>query len=118
MTHKNFKYQYGAHKETYKHYSEQDVIEEVVADMIAEEMFKAKQLGSSDFVGNEFLLQFEEILKRSERFTQTMNDNGLGFAQYMKDLLDENAGVMQRNMKISNKVKQLIEDGIVTEKCE
>mgnify|MGYP003508629941 CR=1 FL=1 len=62
--------------------------------------------------------QFEEILKRSERFTQTMNYNGLGFAQYMKDLLDENTGVMQRNMKISNKVKQLIEDGIVTEKCE
>ena len=28
-----------------------------------EEMFKAKQLGTSDFVGNEFLLQFEEILK-------------------------------------------------------
>lgn len=118
IQHKNFKYQYSAHKKTYQHYSEQDVIEEVVADMVAEEMFKAKQLGSSDFVGNEFLLQFEEILKRSERFTQTMNDNGLGFAQYMKDLLDENTGVMQRNMKISNKVKQLIEDGIVTEKCE
>ena len=105
-------------KKAYKHYSEQDVVEEVIADMIAEEMFKAKQLGSSKFAGNEFLLQFEEILKRSERFTQTMNDNGLGFAQYMKDLLDENAGVMQRNMKISNKVKQLIEGGIVTEKCE
>jgi hypothetical protein len=118
IQHSNFEYQYGAHKKTYRHYSEQDVIEEVVADMIAEEMFKAKQLGSSDFVGNMFLLQFEEILKRSERFTQTMNDNGLGFAQYMKDLLDENTGVMQRNMKISNKVKQLIEDGIVTEKCE
>lgn len=118
IQHKNFKYQYSAHKKTYKHYSEQDVVEEVIADMIAEEMFKAKQLGSSKFSGNEFLLQFEEILKRSERFTQTMNDNGLGFAQYMKDLLDENAGVMQRNMKISNKVKQLIEGGIVTEKCE
>lgn len=118
IKHKNFKYQYNAHKKTYKHYSDQDVIEEVVADMIAEEMFKAKQLVSSDFIGNEFLLQFEEILKRSSRFTQTMQDNGLGFSQYMKDLLDENAGIMQRNMKISNKVKELIEVGVITEKCE
>lgn len=94
------------------------MIEEVVADMIAEEMFKAKQLGTSEFIGNEFILQFEEILKRSERFTQTMNDNKLGFSEYMKDLLDENTGAMQRNMKISNKVKQLIADGIITEKCE
>lgn len=118
VKHKNYQYQYNKHRQTYQHYSEQDVVEEVVADMIAEEMFKAKQLGTSDFVGNEFLLQFEEILKRSERFTQTMNDNGLGFSKYMKDLLDENTGAMQRNMKISNKVKQLIADGIITEKCE
>jgi hypothetical protein len=47
-----------------------------------------------------------------------MNDNGLGFSRYMKDLLDENTEAMQRNMKISNKVKQLIADGIITEKCE
>lgn len=118
VKHKDYQYQYNAHKQTYKHYSEQDVMEEVVADMIAEEMFKAKQLGTSDFIGNEFLLQFEEILKRSERFTQTMSDNGLGFSQYMKDLLDENTEAIQRNMKISNKVKQLIADGIITEKCE
>jgi hypothetical protein len=36
----------------------------------------------------------------------------------MKDLLDENTGVMQRNMKISNRVKQLIEDGVITENCK
>ena len=58
----------------------------------------------------EFLLQFEEILKRSERFTQTMQNNGLGFANYMKDLLNENTGVMQRNMKISNLIQRLIKE--------
>lgn len=116
-THKNFKYQYNAHQKTYRHYAEQDVIEEVVADMISEEMFKAKQLGSSDFIGNEFLLQFEEILKRSERFTRTMQDNGLGFANYMKDLLNENTGAIQRNMKISNLIQRLIKERKIIEKC-
>lgn len=117
IQHKNFKYQYNIHKKTYQHYSEQDVIEEVAADMIAEEMFKAKQLGSSDFIGNKFLSQFEEILKRSERFTQTMQNNGLGFADYMKDLLNENTGVMQRNMKISNLIQRLIKERKIIEKC-
>jgi hypothetical protein len=82
-TKSNYKYLFNTHRKTYRHYSEQDVIEETIADMIAAEMFKQKQLGTSDFKGNDILALFESILKKSERFTQSMNDNGLGFSKYI-----------------------------------
>jgi hypothetical protein len=82
-TKSNYKYLFNTHRKTYRHYSEQDVIEETIADMIASEMFKQKQLGTSDFKGNDILALFESILKKSERFTQSMNDNGLGFSKYI-----------------------------------
>lgn len=116
-TKNGYKYLFNTHRKTYKHYSEQDVIEETVADMIASEMFKLKQLGTSDFKGNEILELFENILKKSERFTQAMNDNGLGFSKYINQLLDENGNEMQRNMKISNLVRDYISEGKIQEKC-
>lgn len=116
-TKSNYKYLFNTHRKTYRHYSEQDVIEETIADMIAAEMFKQKQLGTSDFKGNDILALFESILKKSERFTQSMNDNGLGFSKYINQLLDENGNEMQRNMRITNLVKDYISEGKIQEKC-
>lgn len=113
-----YKYQYTTNKKTYNHYSDQDVIEEAVADMIADEMFKLRQLTSSEnFDGNEFLAMFEKIFKVSEAFTNSMIDNGLGFTNYMKQLLDENGNTMQRNMKISELVRRYIQEGKIKENC-
>ena len=105
------------HKQTYKHYSEEDVAEETVADIIADKLFQAKQLGTNDLQGDQVLGLFEEIFKRSNRFTKSLQDNGLGFQKYMRNLLDENAGTMERNMRISNLVQQLISDGKIKEYC-
>lgn len=116
-TKSNYKYLFNTHRKTYRHYSEQDVIEETIADMIASEMFKQKQLGTSDFKGNDILELFESILKKSERFTQSMNDNGLGFSKYINQLLDENGNEMQRNMRITNLVRDYISKGKIQEKC-
>ena len=116
-TKSNYKYLFNTHRKTYRHYSEQDVIEETIADMIAAEMFKQKQLGTSDFKGNDILALFESILKKSERFTQSMNDNGLGFSKYINQLLDENGNEMQRNMRITNLVRDYISEGKIQEKC-
>lgn len=118
QTHKNYKYQFNYHKKTYKHYAEQDVIEETVADLIAIEMFKSKSLVNSEFLGTEFGKMFEDVLKRSKKFVESMPDNELGFSNYMKDLLSENTKKIQRNMKISNKIKELIEDHIIKENCD
>jgi hypothetical protein len=94
------------------------VVEEVVADMIAEKIFKKEQLVDSNVNWDELLPEFMNIFKISNRFIQSIPDNGLGFTRYMKTLLDENIEDMQKNMKISNKVKQLIEKGIIIEKCK
>ena len=116
-TQSTYKYLHQNHKQTYKHYSEEDVAEETVADMIAEKLFQAKQLGTNDLQGDQVLGLFEEIFKRSNRFTKSLQDNGLGFQKYMRNLLDENAGTMERNMRISNLVQQLISDGKIEENC-
>lgn len=116
-TQSTYKYLHQNHKQTYKHYSEEDVAEETVADMIAEKLFQAKQLGTNDLQGDQVLGLFEEIFKRSNRFTKSLQDNGLGFQKYMRNLLDENAGTMERNMRISNLVQQLISDGKIKENC-
>ena len=105
------------HKQTYKHYSEEDVAEETVADIIADKLFQAKQLGTNDLQGDQVLGLFEEIFKRSSRFTKSLQDNGLGFQKYMRNLLDENAGTMERNMRISNLVQSHIKDGKIKEYC-
>lgn len=112
-----YKYKYNNHRRTYKHYAEQDVIEETVADMIATEMFEAKQLGLSEFNGNEFLQMFENIFIKSKRFVQDMNDNELGFSRYMKSLLNENEGAVKRNMSISELIRQYISEGKIKENC-
>ena len=46
-----------------------------------------------------------------------MNDNGLGFSKYINQLLDENGNEMQRNMRITNLVRDYISEGKIQEKC-
>ena len=112
-----YNYQFNRHRKTYQHYSEQDVIEETVADLLAEELFKAKQLGEAQVQGDALLALFEDIFKRSQSFVNDIKDNGLGFSRYMGSLLNENLGTVQRNMKISDLVKQYIKEGKITENC-
>lgn len=114
---KGYNYKFNSQRRTYKHYSEQDVIEETVVDMIADEMFKAQQLSTSVSDGSPFGKMFEDIFKRSKSFTQSINDNGLGFSRYINGLLDENTEKMQRNMRISELVHQYIKEGKIKEKC-
>lgn len=112
-----FQYQFNAHKKSYQHYAEQDIIEETVADMIAKEMFDSKSLLDGGFNGDQFTSMFFDIFKKSQRFGD-MPDNNLGFSKYMKRLLDENMDDMQRNMRISELVRQYINDGIIKEDCD
>ena len=85
--------------------------------MIAEDMFKNKSLGGQGFNGDAFMYVFEDIMKKSKRFL-SMEGTGLdSFSKNMKRLLDENGDVMQRNMQISELVRQYIEDGTITEIC-
>lgn len=113
-----FKFLFNSKTRTYKHYTQADIIEETVADMIAEEISKQKKLGTSELSGSEIMSLFEDIFKRSQRFTQTLPDNGIGFGKYMATLLNNHSDTMRRNMQISNLVKQYIEDEKIKEICQ
>ena len=113
-----FKFLFNSKAQTYKHYLQADIIEETVADMIAEEISKQKKLGTSELLGSEIMDLFEDIFKRSQRFTQSLHDNGMGFGKYISTLLNDHSDTMRRNMQISNLVKQYIEEGTIKEICQ
>ena len=113
-----FKFSFNSKAKTYKHYTQADIIEETVADMIAEEISRQKKLGTSELAGSEIMNLFEDIFKRSQRFTQTLPDNGIGFGKYMATLLNKHSDTMRRNMQISDLVKQYIEDEKIKEICQ
>ena len=113
-----FKFLFNSKAQTYKHYTQVDIIEETVADMIAEEISRQKKLGTSELSGSEIMNLFEDIFKRSQRFTQTLPDNGIGFGKYMARLLNKHSDTMRRNMQISDLVKQYIEKGTIKEICQ
>jgi hypothetical protein len=113
-----FRFLFNSKTQTYKHYTQADIIEETVADMIAEEISRQKKLGTSELSGSEIMNLFEDIFKRSQRFTQTLPDNGIGFGKHMATLLNEHSDTMRRNMQISNLVKQYIEEGTIKENCQ
>lgn len=105
-------------KRSYEHYAIEDVIEEAVADLIAQDMFSLKTLGDSSFSGDDVLKQFEKIFTEAEVFMQSSEDNGLGFYNYMRDLLDENADSVQKNMRITEFIRQGIENETILRDCE
>lgn len=107
------------HKQIYQHYSEEDIAEETVADIIADKLFQAKQLGTNELKGDQVFKLFEEIFKISNRFTESVQNNGLGFQRYITELLNEDTkNAINRNMKISNLVQQLIRDKKIIEDCK
>lgn len=113
-----FEFLFNSKAKTYEHYTQADITEETVADMIAEEISKQKKLGTSELLGSEIMDLFEDIFKRSQRFTQSLPDNGIGFGKYISTLLNDHSDTMRRNMQISNLVKQYIEDKKIKEICK
>ena len=114
-----YKRLHAKHKQIYQHYSEEDIAEETVADIIADKLFQAKQLGTNELKGDQVFKLFEEIFKISNRFTQSVQNNGLGFQGYITGLLNEDTkNAINRNMKISNLVQQLIRDKKIIEECK
>lgn len=113
-----FNFLFNSKAKSYKHYAHADIVEETVADMIADEISKQKKLGTSELSGSEIMNLFEDIFKRSQRFTQSLPDNGIGFSGYMSTLLNDQSDKMRRNMQISNLIKQYIEDEKIKEICQ
>lgn len=115
-SHRSFDKKLEIQRRTYEHYSYQDIVEETVADLIAADMFKLKHLGSSD-VDEIFITAFNDILNKSKKFVESKPDNKLGFSNYIKFLIDENADKVQRNMRVTELVRRYISEGKIKEEC-
>lgn len=104
-------------RKAYEHYSYQDVVEETVADLIADTMFKFQNLG--EFKLDEiFMTYFKQVLNKSNQFIKSKPDNEMGFSNYIKTLINNNTNAVQRNMRISELVKRYIEEERIKEDCK
>ena len=56
-------------------------------------------------------------MKTAMNFTETPWDNQMGFSQYFKDLFSKTSDKVQRNMRISDKVRELIKNKQIIENC-
>ena len=110
---KNFRYI----SKTYNNFSQQDKIEEAVVDIIAKQMFNKQSLVNS-FKGEEFVKDFQTILTKFPELATEVQKSGLEFTGFMQDLMSkDNMSEVKRNMKISQVVKQFIQNGKIKEIC-
>lgn len=116
---KKFQVRFEKYKgnEYYKSYAQTDIEEEALVQLLAEDMFANKVMGSPVFDGDDVSEMLQNIMFKMESFTQTIPDNGLGFTRYIKQLLDENSDKVQRNMKISEYIRSQIDSGKIIEDC-
>ena len=115
--HNNFASSFEYHTKTYNHYAQQDVIEETVVDLLAYDISNNQIMGSLDFDGEGVIKLFESLMKTAMNFTETPWDNQMGFSQYFKDLFSKTSDKVQRNMRISDKVRELIKNEQIIENC-
>lgn len=99
----------------YQGFAAQDKTEEAVVDMIADEMFKDKEI-SVTFNKARFTEIMQDIINKIDGFKQDMSDNGLGFDGFMKKLMEDNAATLKQQRIVTNFIKSKLGKEI-TEKC-
>lgn len=100
----------------YSNFAMQDKVEEAVVDMIADEMFKDNKL-SVGFNADRFTEIMQDIINKVDSFKQDMMDNGLGFNDFMKTLMDAESDKMKRQRIITNFIRSKLGNEIV-EDCK
>lgn len=111
-----FKRKFSWISNAYSNFAMQDKIEEAVVDMIADEMFRDNKL-SVGFNSDRFTEIMQDIINRVDSFKQDMMDNGLGFNDFIKTLMTENSGKLQRQRIITNFIQSKLGNEI-TEDCK
>lgn len=113
----NFMNKFKEHEAIYKHYATDDIIEETIVDILADKIVY-KDLGDAGFNGDHIMKLFNELFNDVNIFTSNIPDNGLGFGKTINTLLNENSNKIQRNMKISNLIRNYIEEGKIKDTCK
>ena len=99
---------------TYSGFSQRDKLEEAVADMIAENLFR-KQYLSESFLSEDISNDLQRIISKFPSLISEQKDSSLEFEGFMKQLIGNNLSEVQRNMKKSQFIKQQNEKGTIKE---
>lgn len=100
----------------YSNFAMQDKVEEAIVDMIADEMFRDNKL-SVGFNADRFTEIMQDIINKVDSFKQDMMDNGLGFNDFMKTLMDAESDKMRRQRIVTNFIHSKLGNEIV-EDCK
>lgn len=110
----------GAMQDKYKGFSMQDKIEETIVSIMAEDMFQKNSL-TIGFVGTDFDEEFNDIFTQVQEdfdsIIHTNPNNSLDFQGLIQTLLADSdvMKTMDKNMKMSQLVKQLIDSRTINE---
>ena len=112
-----FNKRFNTNKSLYMHYAEEDIIEETVADLIAEQMSEVLKNELTKSSDNPIIQEFQNIFKIADVFMNNEQDNGLGFTNYFKTLLNTSSNALQRKMKITDFISKKIKEGQIIKEC-
>lgn len=112
-----FKNKYDYMADVYSNLAEQDIVEETVADLIAEDIYRNSGMieGFESKVFNKVLSTVFQAIKTQKTAEE---DNGLGFTKELKSLLNGVAEESKRNRMITNILSEMIEKGDIKENCK
>lgn len=100
---------------SYKNFALQDKVEEAVVDMIADEMMRDSKLSSLGFNQDRFTEMMMNIMNTVDSFKQNMQDSGLGFNGFIKDLLTKNSDKLKRQRALTEFVHRAIANKQISE---
>lgn len=113
-----FQKAYDSKEKIYKHYSQQDIIEEVIVDKIAKQLYRNEGL-LVGFQDEDFENAFQSIFNEFKTILNSDKTNDMSYPTIIKTLLTEEVkSKIQRNMKISTLIKQMIENETIKENCK
>lgn len=114
---RRFQSKYDYMKDIYSTLAEQDVVEETVADLIAEDIYRNSGMidGFNSEVFNEIL---NTVFKAIETQKTAEEDNGIGFTRDLNELLNGVAEKSKRNRMVTNIISEMIKKGDIKEICK
>lgn len=100
----------------YKGFAKQDIIEEAVVDMIADNIMRNGKLVTG-FDTSVMQAIIDNITNTVDSFARDMKDNGLGFDSYMKQLMASHKATLKKQRIASNFIQQALENKQIIEDC-
>ncbi|MCD8207240.1 MAG: hypothetical protein LUD72_04800, partial [Bacteroidales bacterium] len=112
----SFENKLGGIKDFYKGMARADLEEEAVAAMIGDSLMSDNRLALDGLDDARYQELMDNVARTVGLFTESENDNGLGFTKIMSEL-KSNTDRVKRRRQVSNYIKEQIANKNITEIC-